>query len=184
MTALRLGDVCMLVVLLLQADKAAQAQGDALPLGFHHARRVLCVGEGNFSFARALVRLFDGDGSSLVATAYDSEEQTQLKYEVSCQRGTACGTAPAWWWQGPLAQCRGRLVGSHAPAQACGQMADVPAHAPQRLRRPDAIRWEVLRCHPLRLRGVEDAQVRSRPPPLPAKGAITAMPDVSAAFGT
>ena len=79
----------------LQANKAAQAVGDALPLGFHPARATLLVGEGNLSFARALVRLFDGDGSCLVATAYDSEEQAQLKYEVRRDRRTACGTAPA-----------------------------------------------------------------------------------------
>ena len=90
MTALRLSHERLPFVVLLQADKAAQAQGNALPLGFHPAQRVLCVGEGNFSFARALARLFDGDGSCLVATAYDSEEQAQLKYEVSCDRHTAC----------------------------------------------------------------------------------------------
>ena len=42
----------------------------ALPRG----SRTLLVGEGNFSFARALVRLFGGDGTRLVATAFDSEE--------------------------------------------------------------------------------------------------------------
>ena len=116
-TPLSLGDECMPSMMLLQANKAAQAVGDALPLGFHPAQRVLCVGEGNFSFARALARLFDGDGSCLVATAYDSEEQAQLKYEVSCDRRAACGTAPAWWWQGCLGQCREHLVGRSCALQ-------------------------------------------------------------------
>ena len=110
-TVLRLTSELLCSVLLLQANKAAQAQGDALPLGFHPATRTLLVGDGNMSFARALARLFEGDGSCLVATAYDSEEQTQLKYEVGCDRRSACGTAPAWWRQGSLAQCGGRLVG-------------------------------------------------------------------------
>lgn len=39
------------------------------------------MGEGNFSFARALVRLYNGNGFSLVATAYDSEDVVHKKYE-------------------------------------------------------------------------------------------------------
>jgi 25S rRNA (uracil2634-N3)-methyltransferase len=42
--------------------------------------RTLLVGEGNFSFARALVRLFDGNGFGLTATAYDSREVCLQKY--------------------------------------------------------------------------------------------------------
>jgi len=38
------------------------------------------VGEGNFSFARALVRLFAAEGENLVATAFDSEELAVGKY--------------------------------------------------------------------------------------------------------
>jgi len=42
--------------------------------------RTLLVGEGNFSFARALVRLFDGNGFGLTATAYDTREVCLEKY--------------------------------------------------------------------------------------------------------
>lgn len=43
--------------------------------------RTLLVGEGNFSFARALVRLFDGNGFGLTATAYDTREVCLAKYD-------------------------------------------------------------------------------------------------------
>ena len=126
---LRLKTELLCSVLLLQANKAAQAQGNALPLGFHPDMHTLLVGDGNMSFARALARLFEGDGSCLVATAYDSEEQTQLKYEVGCDGRSACGTAPAWWWQGSLAQCGRRLVGFTCTSSS--MRSNVPAHAPQ-----------------------------------------------------
>ncbi|CAG9461974.1 unnamed protein product [Pedinophyceae sp. YPF-701] len=54
-----------------------------LPQGYSAALRVLLVGEGNFSFARALVRLLGGDGAGVVATAYDSEEVVLEKYDDS-----------------------------------------------------------------------------------------------------
>lgn len=47
-------------------------------------QRILCVGEGNFSFARALVRNLQGQGQLLTATAYDTKEIAWEKYEVSC----------------------------------------------------------------------------------------------------
>ena len=46
-------------------------------------QRILCVGEGNFSFARALARNFEGQGQLLTATAYDTKETVWEKYEVS-----------------------------------------------------------------------------------------------------
>jgi hypothetical protein len=48
--------------------------GGGLPQGYTPQQRILLVGEGNLSMARALVRLFDGDGSNLVATTFDNEE--------------------------------------------------------------------------------------------------------------
>ena len=56
------------------------------------SHQILCVGEGNFSFARALVRLFESSGDNLIATAYDSEETVKLKYEVSqaCSSRSCC----------------------------------------------------------------------------------------------
>ena len=41
---------------------------------------VLLVGEGNFSFARALARRFGGLGTRIVATSYDTREQVLAKY--------------------------------------------------------------------------------------------------------
>jgi hypothetical protein len=42
--------------------------------------RTLLVGEGNFSFTRALVRLFNGNGFGLTATSYDTREICLAKY--------------------------------------------------------------------------------------------------------
>jgi len=44
---------------------------NGLPHGYHSGLRVLLCGEGNFSFALALVTLFDGDGSNIIATSLD-----------------------------------------------------------------------------------------------------------------
>lgn len=46
-------------------------------------QRILCIGDGNFSFARALVRKLEGQGRLLTATAYDTKETVWEKYEVS-----------------------------------------------------------------------------------------------------
>lgn len=62
------------------AEKLRQAAG--LPLGYEPQQRILLVGEGNFSFARALVRLFGGLGATLVATAHDTEAVVKEKYDV------------------------------------------------------------------------------------------------------
>ena len=42
--------------------------------------RNLLVGEGNFSFANALVKLFEGNGFCLHATSYDTEDVVLKKY--------------------------------------------------------------------------------------------------------
>lgn len=63
-----------------QAPKQRKTKPSVHSLNDSH--QILCVGEGNFSFARALVRLFDSSGDNLLATAYDSEETVKLKYEV------------------------------------------------------------------------------------------------------
>ena len=47
---------------------------------YRTGQKILLVGEGNFSFARALVRNLGGSGAGLVATAYDSEEEAREKY--------------------------------------------------------------------------------------------------------
>jgi hypothetical protein len=54
--------------------KKSGAGAGGLPQGYTPQQRILLVGEGNLSMARALVRLFDGDGSNLVATTFDNEE--------------------------------------------------------------------------------------------------------------
>lgn len=74
-------------------DAGNQAKGQTIP--FHSTDRVLLIGEGDFSFARALVRLWKdeatgGDASSstptfipptnITATAYDLEVDCYTKY--------------------------------------------------------------------------------------------------------
>ncbi len=49
---------------------------------YYETQHILCVGEGNFSFARALVRVLESQGQGVVATAYDTEETVLTKYEV------------------------------------------------------------------------------------------------------
>ena len=60
-----------------------------LPLGYEPSQHVLLVGEGNFSFARALLRLFGGQGSGIVATAFDTEAVVLEKYEASLRLSPA-----------------------------------------------------------------------------------------------
>ena len=45
--------------------------------GYDRSQRILLVGEGNLSMARALLRLFEGNGRNLVATTYDTEAELQ-----------------------------------------------------------------------------------------------------------
>lgn len=49
------------------------------------SQHILFLGEGNFSFARAVVRTLEYSGRNVVATAYDSEETVSLKYEVDAR---------------------------------------------------------------------------------------------------
>ncbi|DBA98496.1 TPA: hypothetical protein ACH3X3_012489 [Trebouxia sp. C0006] len=48
---------------------------------YHESQQILCVGEGNFSFARALVRTLEGLGQNLFATAYDARDTVDAKYQ-------------------------------------------------------------------------------------------------------
>jgi 25S rRNA (uracil2634-N3)-methyltransferase len=43
--------------------------------------RILLVGEGNFSFAHALVDLFQGSGGNIVATSFDDDATVAAKYD-------------------------------------------------------------------------------------------------------
>jgi len=61
-------------------NKEKVAEG-AIPHGLQATDKILLVGEGNFSFARSLVRLFENNGFSLHATSYDPEEILHQKYE-------------------------------------------------------------------------------------------------------
>jgi 25S rRNA (uracil2634-N3)-methyltransferase len=47
---------------------------------YHIEDTILLVGEGNFSFARALVRRFNGVATRLIATCYDTKEEVTRKY--------------------------------------------------------------------------------------------------------
>eukprot|EP00897_Mesotaenium_endlicherianum_P008883 jgi/Mesen1/8022/ME000426S07167 len=64
-------------------QKEVQDRGTAeeshVPAGYDLSKRTLLVGEGDFSFARALVRLL-GTGSNLVATSFDSRLVVNEKY--------------------------------------------------------------------------------------------------------
>ena len=52
-----------------------------LPHGYHSGMRVLLVGEGNLSFALALVTLFDGDGANVLATSLDKRGVALAAYD-------------------------------------------------------------------------------------------------------
>ena len=52
-----------------------------LPHGYHSGMRVLLVGEGNLSFALALVTLFDGDGANVLATSLDKRGVAVAAYD-------------------------------------------------------------------------------------------------------
>ena len=54
--------------------KGVQVQGGGIQ-GYDRTQRILLVGEGNLSMARALLRLFEGDGRNLVATTCDTEAE-------------------------------------------------------------------------------------------------------------
>ena len=54
--------------------KGGPVQGGGVQ-GYHSGQTILLVGEGNLSMARALLRLFEGNGRNLVATTYDTEAE-------------------------------------------------------------------------------------------------------------
>jgi hypothetical protein len=62
----------------------------SLPQGYSTAQRILLVGEGNLSMARALLRLFDGEGANLVATTFDTAESLQEARASICGRRLMC----------------------------------------------------------------------------------------------
>lgn len=64
---------------------------DASAHFFSETQHILCVGEGNFSFARAIVRLLNHCGENVVATVYDTKDTVSLKYEVTL---CSCRQAP------------------------------------------------------------------------------------------
>ena len=66
-----------------QSNNTAQKQTQTLASDYNESQYILCVGEGNFSFARALVRLLCAEGQNIVATAFDSQETLLAKYEVA-----------------------------------------------------------------------------------------------------
>ena len=66
-----------------QSNNTAQKQVQTLASTYNESQHILCVGEGNFSFARALVRLLCAEGHNVVATAFDSQETLLAKYEVA-----------------------------------------------------------------------------------------------------
>jgi hypothetical protein len=64
------------------ASKQQKADGkrkggdpQALAQSFVRGRQVLLVGEGNLSFAHALVHVLGGDGRGVTATTYDTEQE-------------------------------------------------------------------------------------------------------------
>lgn len=67
----------------VKAKPPVNSRVRATALQYDEYQRILCIGEGNFSFARALVRKLEGQGQLLTATAYDTEEVVWEKYEVS-----------------------------------------------------------------------------------------------------
>lgn len=59
---------------------AVDARVTGLPHGYNSKSSVLLCGEGNFSFALALVTLFDGDGSNILATSLDRRDDAITAY--------------------------------------------------------------------------------------------------------
>lgn len=61
-----------------QFEGAATQTG--LPQGYHSGQNILLVGEGNLSFALALVTLFDGEGGNILATSLDRQGIARSAY--------------------------------------------------------------------------------------------------------
>ena len=98
-----------------QPTKLQQAKAKALvsnrpggtPIQYDEYQRILCIGEGNFSFARAVVRNLQGQGHLLTATAYDTKEIVWEKYEVCCVQRLA----PTWFGAGLWCEASLHLLG-------------------------------------------------------------------------
>ena len=64
-----------------KAKTRAEARGTATaPLGYHGGMKILCVGDGNMSFALALATLFGNDAPGLVVTTDASERGAKKMY--------------------------------------------------------------------------------------------------------
>ena len=65
---------------MIVARKSRWIRVTGLPHGYNSKSSVLLCGEGNFSFALpALVTLFDGDGSNILATSLDARMMLSLR---------------------------------------------------------------------------------------------------------
>ena len=62
--------------------------GQGLPQGYHSGMNILLVGEGNLSFALALVTLFEGEGANILATSLDRQCVARAAYPARTVRST------------------------------------------------------------------------------------------------
>lgn len=62
--------------------------------GYDRSQRILLVGEGNLSMARALLRIFEGNGHNLIATTYDTEAELQEARARAHSLAAAAAFAP------------------------------------------------------------------------------------------
>jgi 25S rRNA (uracil2634-N3)-methyltransferase len=62
----------------LEAKKERRRKNAFVP--YNAKDTILLIGEGNFSFARALVRRFEGLATRVIATSYDTREEVISKY--------------------------------------------------------------------------------------------------------
>eukprot|EP00227_Mantoniella_beaufortii_P003586 CAMPEP_0197611256 /NCGR_PEP_ID=MMETSP1326-20131121/55015_1 /TAXON_ID=1155430 /ORGANISM="Genus nov. species nov., Strain RCC2288" /LENGTH=287 /DNA_ID=CAMNT_0043179885 /DNA_START=45 /DNA_END=905 /DNA_ORIENTATION=+ len=63
-----------------KASYVASSTETGLAHGYHSGMKILLVGEGNLSFALALVTLFDGDGANVLATSFDRHGVARAAY--------------------------------------------------------------------------------------------------------
>lgn len=62
--------------------------------GYDRSQRILLVGEGNLSMARALLRIFEGNGRNLFATTYDTEAELLEARALAHSLAAAAAFAP------------------------------------------------------------------------------------------
>ena len=67
--------------------------------GYDRSQRLLLVGEGNLSMARALLRLFEGNGRNLIATTYDTEAELQEARMRGCCAAARHAVAAGRRWR-------------------------------------------------------------------------------------